>query len=412
MRQFFDSASRATIMRLAASVGLALILWAWVTTLLDPETTRSYSGVPMQVAGLDGSLVILDPPDDALVRITGPESVVETLSVGALHPVIDASSVTSPGSYELPIRVDAPDDVWRTETNPSTATVIVEESVTKEFETQVIVLDLDASSMRTVRVEPSVDVVVARGPSSAIERVDRIALPLETSGGSRVYQATLAPVALDAEDVPVEGVTVEPGEITATVTVAARGKSVAVLVPTEGSPAPGFEVIDRTSNPVSVIVEGPAEAIEQLIAVSAEPIDISGASSSVSATVMIADLPEGVTVIQPASGQVDVLIQIGQQGVRQTLTGLEIAVANVQEGLVGTVAPDVLSIEVMAPEEVLSTLTVESFQVIVDASGLGTGTHRVQPLVIVPAQVQWITATPLEVELTISDESTPVTGST
>jgi YbbR domain-containing protein len=186
--------------------------------------------------------------------------------------------------------------------------------------------------------------------------------------------------------------------------VAARGKSVAALVSTQGSAAPGFEVLDRTANPASVIVDGPAELLDQLIAVSAEPVDISGASSSVSSTVEIVDLPEGVQVIQPQSGQIDVLIQIGQRGARQALTGLTVNVANVAAGLEATVNPAEITIEVVAPEEVLSDLTVESFQVVVDASELGPGVHEVDPMVIVPAQVQWISANPSTVELTLTDD--------
>ncbi|MGE3797263.1 MAG: YbbR-like domain-containing protein [Thermomicrobiales bacterium] len=409
MRRFLDGMSRGTIMRLAASIGLALILWSWVTTLLDPETTRTYTGVPLTIEGLAESLVMVDPPDETQVRVTGPESLVEVMSISAIHATIDASDVSGPGSYELPIRIEAPDDIWRTASSPATATVDVEASVVSEFELEIMVQDLDASSLRTVQVEPEVNTVIVRGPSSVIDQVVRVALPVETSGGSRVYETTVAPEALDADGLPVEGVTLEPGEVAATVTVAARGKSVAVLVSTEGSPAPGYEVIDRTANPVSVVVEGPPAALEQLIAVSAEPIDITGASTSVSATVKIIDLPEDVTVIQPSSGTVDVLVQIGQQGVRQSLTGLEIEVANLAPGMTATVSPDVLTIEVMAPESVLSALTVESFQVIVDAAGLNEGVYTMQPLVIVPAEVQWITATPVDVELTIraSPDSTP-----
>jgi YbbR domain-containing protein len=394
-------------MRLAASIGLALILWAWVTTLRDPETTRSFSGVPLQVADLQDDLVALDPPDEVQVRATGPRSAIETMPSSSVSASLDMSKITEPGTYEIEIEVNAPESVWRTRSSPATVDIVVEAAITSSFPLDVDVHDLDASSLRTVNVEPDLDEVTVSGPSSLVDQVDRVVLTIETSGGSRTYQTTGPPVAFDAAGVAIEGVTVQPGVVAATVTVAARGKSVAVLVSTEGSPASGFEVVNRTANPVSVIVEGPEEVIDQMIAVSTESIDISGASSSVSATVSIVGLPTGVTVIQPQSGQVDVLVQIGQQGVRQSLTGLEIDISNLGPGLQGEVNPTELTIEVVAPEEVLSALTVESIQVIVDANGLGAGVHTVTPMVIVPAQVQWISANPIEVELTISAASTP-----
>ncbi len=397
-------------MRLAASVGLAFILWAWVTTLQDPETTRTFSGVPLTIAGLSDSLVAIDPQDDVQVRATGPRSDIETLAMSSISASVDASKVTEPGTLELPVVVKAPGGVWRTRSSPQTVELVVEAAVVRTMDVVVEVQDLDASSLRTVSVEPVVSEVTVTGASSAVERIARVVLPLETSGGSRTYTTTLIPVAVDASGETVEGVAIEPSIISSTVTVAARGKSVAVLVSTEGSPAPGYEVVNRTANPVSVIVEGPADVIDQMIAVSTEPVSISGASSSVSASVGIVGLPEGVTIIQPQSGEVDVLVQIGQQGVRQSLTGLEIETSNLQPGLVAEIAPAELTIEVMAPEEILSSLTVDSFQVIVDATGLDAGTHKVTPSVIVPAQVQWITANPQEVTVTITAPATPVSA--
>jgi YbbR domain-containing protein len=401
MGQFLSPPSRASLLRLLASVGLAVILWAWVTTLRDPETSRVFAGVAVTHENLAESLVIVNGVSEAQVRITGPESVVSSVPAGEVQARLDLTEVTGPGVYTLQIDVDAPDDVWRTSALPTTVGVTVEQAVDQEFNVDVEVQDLDASSLRTVTVEPETEEVAVHGPSSAIEAIDRVVLPLETSGGSRTYETTLAPVALDADGEAIDDVTITPSTISATVSVAARGKSVAVLVSTEGSAAPGFEVLDRTANPASVIVDGPAELLDRLIAVSAEPVDISGANASVSSTVEIIDLPEGVRVIQPQSGEVDVLIQIGQRGVRQALTGLTITVSNVGDGLEATVNPAEITIEVAASEEVLSELTVDSFRVVVDASGLEAGVHMVEPMVVVPAQVQWISAEPAMVELAL-----------
>jgi YbbR domain-containing protein len=403
MSQFISPPSRASLLRLLASVGLAVILWAWVTTLRDPETSRVFAGVAVTHGNLAESLVIVNAASEAQVRISGPASVVDSVQASEVQASLDLTDVTEPGAYTLPVDVVAPDDVWRTEAQPSAVGVTVEQAVDQEFRVEVEVQDLDASSLRTVTVEPQTEEVVLHGPSSAIESVERVVVNLETSGGSRTYQTTLIPEAVDANGEQVENVTITPSTIGATVSVAARGKSVAVLVSTEGSAAPGFEVLDRTANPASVIVDGPAELIDQLIAVSAEPVDISGASSSVSSTAQIIDLPEGVQVIQPQSGEVDVLIQIGQRGVRQALTGLTVTVANVGSGLEATVNPAEITIEVVAPEEVLSDLTVDSFQVVVDASGLEAGDHMVEPMVVVPAQVQWISANPATVELSLAE---------
>lgn len=401
MNQLLNAPSRASLLRLVASIGLAVILWAWVTTLRDPETSRVFANVLIAHENLAESLVVVNGDTDAQIRVTGPETVIGSVQATELQASLDLSEVTAPGTYTVPIEVDAPDDVWRAEAQPSMIGITIEEAVEQEIDVEVQFQDLDESSLRSVNVEPETEQVVVHGATSAVGRIERVILPLETSGGSRTYRTTLVPEAIDANGEVVAEVTIVPSTITATVSVAERGKSVAVLVSTEGSAAPGFEVLDRTANPTSVIVDGPAQLLDQLIAVSAEPIDITGASSSVSSTVGIVDLPEGVQVIQPQSGQVDVLVQVGQRGVRQALTGLTVNVANVPPGLEATVNPAEMTIEVTAPEEVLSTLTVESFQIVVDASGLDAGVYQVEPMVIVPAQVQWISTDPNSIELSL-----------
>ena len=171
MNRLLARPSRASLLRLLASVGLALILWAWVTTLRDPETTRSFSAVPVTPTNLDDSLVIVNSTGEAQVRITGPESIVDGVSSGQIQAILDLEDIDDPGTYSLDVIVDAPEDVWRTQSQPSSVGVTVEAAVAEEFPLEIAVQDLDESSLRTVTVEPDVDKVVARGPSSAIDRI-------------------------------------------------------------------------------------------------------------------------------------------------------------------------------------------------------------------------------------------------
>jgi YbbR domain-containing protein len=78
--------------------------------------------------------------------------------------------------------------------------------------------------------------------------------------------------------------------------------------------------------------------------------------------------------------------------------------------LSASVTPDEITIEVLAPEDVLADLDSSTLQVVVDATGLSEGIYSVQPSVIMPPQMQWVTAFPSEVTLTItesSDEASP-----
>ncbi|MGC4086008.1 MAG: CdaR family protein [Vicinamibacterales bacterium] len=408
LREFL---TREAALRLLASIALALILWALVTLRQDPETSRAFNDVPVQALSLDPSLVIVNELDPVRVQLSGPESDVTPIDGGALVANIDFSSVEEPGVYDLPVTIAKPSGVWNSTVSPATASVVVEQSESKPFRLAPVVTDLDENSLRTVTVYPEVDQVTVTGPTSLIDAIAQVVLPVEVSGGTQTFDDIYVPEARDKDGNVIAGVSIEPAAVSATVRVSARGKSVAVLATITGSPATGYEVADRTVNPQFVIVDGDESVLDSLVALSTEPIDVSGADASFTRTVGVADLPEGVQILQPSSAQVEVLVQITQRGVHQSLPSQQVTVVGVGDGLVASVSPDEITIDVVAPDDALAGLDASTLQVIVDASGLEAGTYSVQPSVIMPPRVQWVTTFPSEVTLTLSPATEPAASS-
>lgn len=399
LREFL---TREVAIRLMASLALAFILWALVTLRQDPETSRAFNDVPVQALSLDSSLVIVNEISPVRVQLTGPRSDVTPIDAGALVANIDFSSIDQPGAYELPVSIVNPEGVWSSTVSPSTTSVVIEPIKSRPFHLAPMVTDLDQNSLRTVTVYPEVDQVTVTGPSSLVDSIAQVVLPVDVTGGTRTFQDIYVPEARDKAGTPVEGVSIEPSAVSATVRVSARGKSVAVLPTIVGSPATGYEVADRTVNPQFVILDGDESAIDSLVALSTEPIDVTGADTSFNRVVAIAGLPPGVQILQPADATVEVLVQIAQRGMHQSLPSQQVTVVGVEPGLIASVSPDEITIDVLAPDEVLANLDAKTLQVIVDASGLAAGSYSVQPSVIMPPRVQWVTTIPSEVTLTLS----------
>lgn len=394
--------TKEVALRLLASLALALILWALVTLRQDPETTRAFPDVPVQAVSLPESLMVVNEIEPVQVEVTGPKSDVDPIQTSSLVANVDFSGVTEPGTYTLPVKVNTPDGIWRSSVIPSSTSVVIEESITKQFDLTPVVTDTDENSLRTVTVSPEVTQVSVTGPSSRVEAITEVVLPVEVSGGTQTIEDVYVPEAHDQDGNLVDGVTIDPAAVNATVRVSARGKSVAVLANITGSPAAGYEVADRTVNPQFVIVDGDEDALDSLVALSTEPVDVTGADASFTRTVEITDIPEGLRVLQPASGQVEVLVQITQRGVRQSLPSQQVTVVGVAPGLTASVSPDEVTINVVASDEALASLDATSLHVVVDATGLSEGTYMVEPSVIIPPRVQWVSITPPEVQLTLS----------
>ncbi len=137
--------------------------------------------------------------------------------------------------------------------------------------------------------------------------------------------------------------------------------------------------MDRTINPATVLVDGPQGLLSDLVAVSTEPIDVSGATSTVSKRVSIVGLPEGVQVIDPADGTVIAVVQIRQRGVTQPLPSQHIQFVNVGEGLTAEASPNEITVTVVGSQETLANLTADTIEVQIDVSGLGPGVYTLSP---------------------------------
>ena len=100
----------AMLWRAFFSLVLAVLLWVWVTNLEDPEMSRRFTQLPVQVVQRQPDLIVLDQDKlpGVTVEVRGPRSVVQNLNPEDLHPEVDLSGVTSPGTQEVPVRVRAP----------------------------------------------------------------------------------------------------------------------------------------------------------------------------------------------------------------------------------------------------------------------------------------------------------------
>ena len=193
--------------------------------------------------------------------------------------------------------------------------------------------------------------------------------------------------------------------------VEARVRSVPVLIQTIGDPAQGYEVGDRVANPDMVVLDGPEDAINDIVSVSTAPVMIDGATEPISQTVGLEGLPAGVQVVDPPDGNVVVVVQVRPRGTTQTVTAQGVEVTDLSPGLVASVDPAVVDVEIFAAEDTLAGLRADEIVPRVSAAGLGPGTYQLPLAVSVPAGVQWLRTDPTAATVTIRlGDGTPVTS--
>lgn len=404
IRQFADTGN---LLRFVLSLVLAFALWAWVTNENNPEQTYLANNVQVEVRNKAPDLEIVSPLDVVEVKIQAPRSVIQTLDPSQIVAWVDLEGRNGPGSEMEEVNVDVPSGVRTTTVTPEEIPVELDTVVSETFPVKLLSPNDLPRNLEVTDSNVDVDTVTVTGVQRNVERVAQVIVPVTISGRLTSFTTQVSPQAVDANNTPVENVTITPSSISLSVDLATRGKEIPVFVQCGCTAAPGFQVLGYPqASPSTVLVDGPSDALAQLQYIYTTPID----TGSLTATTVLNDvqvdtssLPEGVTV-DPSV--VSVLVQISQQVSTRTFDTIPVQVLNRPPGATVTVNPPTASLTVEGPQEDISALSGSEIAIAVDVSGLGAGVHDIRPRAILPPRVQYTDA-PQQVTVTISLPPTP-----
>lgn len=395
--------TRTHIVRFAIALALSIFLWGWITQLTDPIVARNYREMEIDTPALADPMIIVTTLPSVVVEVEGPESEFSELNRADLRVVLDTSSVRGPGEYRLPLVVEAPDTSARISVDPGQVQVQIDEVVSELFPVDAR-STLPEDDPRTVSdIVPEVTQVTVAGPSSAVERVQEVVMPVSLDNRNETFTDIFTPYAIDRNGQRVSEVEVLPAQISTLVEMESRGKTISVIAVVNGVPAEGFSVQQRAVFPDTVVVDGPAEALDSLLFINTLPVDITGATGNVSEMVGLADLPDGVTVVEPPEGMVEVRVALEDISTSaQRLPSVPVTAVNVPNGLAATFEPRTISIAVDGPGATLADMESSDVRVVLDLTGLAPGTYEIAPQVILPPGVTWTSTDPETVEVTLN----------
>lgn len=232
----------------------------------------------------------------------------------------------------VPVRpVNLPDDLARAADLQYTLTVAVSGSLS----------DLDRVS--PARLSPEIDLSDARA-------------------GDNIYQIL-------AEDLRMpSGVSVtriDPASINIQLETKLQ-KSVRVAAVTSGEPAPGYEVVGRSTDPGTALISGPRSLVEGLEQILTSTVDLSGKSEPFAQTVTLTH--ESRLIEFPGRRTVELSIEIIEQAINEQFDGIEVVVINNRFQV--AVNPQVLGVVLSGPPSVLVELDVTRMRMVIDAAEL------------------------------------------
>jgi YbbR domain-containing protein len=399
------------VFRAVASLALAFLLWAWVTTQRDPPETRVYADLTLQQPELPEPLQIATELPTVTIEVNAPRSVVDRISRAGLRPSLDVSEVSGPGNYQAEVEVDLPAAARVMAITPARVPLVIDETSSRTLHLDITPARIDDPTRRLGEVVPEISEVTVSGPKRLVDNVARVVLPVDIDDRTDDFTADFVPQALDAAGQPIPEVAILPSRVTTAVEVDRRGRSVPVLVQTVGNPAQGYEIVGSVANPSTVLLDGPDDVLADILSVVTAPVDIDGAAETINTRTGLQELPDGVRVVTPADASVVAVVQIRPRGVTQLLNDLPVTVSNVPEGFTATVEPQTIEVVVFAAEEAMANLAGGDISTAVSAAGLGAGRHQVRPSVMVPPEVQWLRTDPEVVVVNLQPiAATPTTG--
>ena len=369
---------------------LALVLgfavWISAVTAADPDETRSPLTVPLEIFGQEPSLVITnDIPSSIEVTLRAPRSVWEQLTAqeNAVRAILDLTTLSA-GDHELPIQIPiSVRPVQIVFANPTTVAVKLEPLAVQTLPVRLSLSGQPSIGYQAGEVTLEPTEVIISGPQSLVDRVARARVLLSLDDVRESIEQDMEIQIVDEQNVPLEGITINPESVHVSIPLSQRGgfRDVAVKVVVRGQVAAGYRLENISVFPpvITVFAEDPELVSELPGVVDTQPLELQDAKQDIT-TRLTLNLPENVTVIG-AEGAQTVQVQVAISPIQTSLTLLNqpIKLIGLPDGLAAQISPQTVDVIISGPLPVLEVLTPQDITVIVDVTGLDIGTHQLTP---------------------------------
>lgn len=358
------------------SVVIALILWVYVVNVINPSSSTTVTGVPVQLLNQEvlaaSSLAIAGTDSYAVdVVVEGARSDIIALQADQVTAVADLFGMSKGQNY-LVVSVSVPEKITVTEVRSGRIPVLIDELVSAQKPVDVMILDeIDGYEAGSISSEPKE--ISVMGAKSIVDQVQAVQVRISQktlAEAPSVFQ--LSAVAVDGEGETVHNVRMSHAYVELTAALY-QTKTVPLEVPLEGTPAQGME-ITRKDIPEEITIKGSLQALQSVAAVVAEPLDIQGLSDDVSLP-LIPVLPEGIEV---ASESLELQARFTLSAVaeaRFTYGPEDVWVYNVPEGYQAEVIAEEITVIARGEAAVVNVLQSTDLQPAIDGALLEPGTQ-------------------------------------
>ena len=366
------------LIRILASVGIAITLWFMVNGNADMLITQDFNSIPITLTNVEAltekNLVLADDKNYYLnLQVKGTDKNLRNVNMKEVTAEVDLSDIDEKGTYDLEVEVKGlANSVIISSMNPTSLAIEVDNIIKEALDVVVLLEGKPANDLSVISAK-SQEQVEVEGPEESIARIDKITTTVDVSGLESDTTRHLEVAAYDATGNPITDLEILPNVVEVEI-VLGKTKSIGIIPSTTGNPASGYIVTGVQIEPSKVLIGAKEALLNTIETIPMDPIDVSGQSKTFTKDINLTP-PQGCYFLDN-SGKVKVTVAI-ESPVEKSFTIDKVATRNLGTGLVAAKVKDTrVVVKLEGASSILNGLNASQIEAFVDCANLGPGEYE------------------------------------
>ena len=363
------------VLYMLVSLVIAFSLWAYVVTIVSPESEATFYNVPVvlnneTVLNEKGLMNITQKPPTLTLVLSGNRRDLSKLKSSVITVLADLARINEEGTQNLNYSISFPGEIAMNilEQSPAYITLDIAEWSSKDVDVTVKYTGSVPSDYIVDKESALLDYkkVTLTGPKNVLDQITQAVVEVDLNNRTGIISESYRYTLCNGEGQPVDVSQVKSNvaEVYLTLKIQ-RVKEVTLLLDVIYGGGATAETTTIKLDPATIKISGSENLLDDLDTLVVGSVDVSELTSSTQRTFPI-NLPEGVRNLTGVT-EVTVTIRFPDLAVK-TLSVYTIEAINVPEGMAADIATKICEVTVRGTKRQIALITETNLRILVDLS--------------------------------------------